>query len=346
VKLPTDDKNALEYALAYAERCWRLFPVRAHDDGVGLAGTPHLKGWPKRATCDTKQIERRWAKWPDAWVGIATGVESGLLVVDLDVKGGKDGIAAGERLAESNGGVGAGPIVITKSGGRRLYFNPGDVEYRDTAGKIGEGIDTRGDGGFVVAPPARGYSWSSEPNGTVPPVPVWLADLLTSSDAPQADEYSSSPVASSTLAGLLQNPPKGEGNRNQWLARVAGHYAKTVEYRDAYDVLVMDAANKCDRDSFDDDEVLKTAKSVWATEARKPSNKPEPTGKGRRPSVATQLVEHAQEVYTLGVSTEGSLCAVRKQGSRLKIRCSQGRAGSMRPITGDSPDLITEIPHP
>ena len=90
-----------------------------------------------------------------------TGKASGFFVVDLDVdkEKGVDGIATWARLIAEHGDVVA-PTVLTPRGGMHLYFKHVDG-LGCTAGTLGPGIDTRGDGGYVLLPPSvvegRGY---------------------------------------------------------------------------------------------------------------------------------------------------------------------------------------------
>lgn len=107
---------------------------------------PHSKLAPhglKDATTDAAVIEAWWDDTPTANVGIATGSRSGLVVVDLDPG------ADADRLD-----LPATRRVKTPRGGFHLYYaHPGE-QVRNSAGKLAEHVDVRGDGGYVVAPPS------------------------------------------------------------------------------------------------------------------------------------------------------------------------------------------------
>ena len=123
-----------EAALKYAQEFgWRILPV----DGK----KPLIKSWPEAATTNPEEIKAWWHEWPEANVGVLTG--EGLFVIDVD---GKEGEASLGLL---------GPLPPTlecrTARGRHLYFL-GDGP--NTTGKLGPGLDTRGKGGFVVAPPS------------------------------------------------------------------------------------------------------------------------------------------------------------------------------------------------
>ncbi|MET8969171.1 bifunctional DNA primase/polymerase [Streptomyces hydrogenans] len=192
----------LAHAIAAAERGWHVFPLRPRDKRP--AGHPE-RDCPRTGRCATghRTPEQRATTDPDllvaAWthapynVGIATG-PSGLLVVDLDTlkaddeEGTPDGVANFEALCERAGH--AVPLthrVRTARGGVHLYFTqPDGARLGNTAGRLAKHVDTRGWGGYVVAP------GSSTPNGTYeildsrPPVPVpdWLHTALTTPREP------------------------------------------------------------------------------------------------------------------------------------------------------------------
>ena len=100
-------------------------------------------------------------RWPDANVGIVTGEISNLIVLDIDPKHGGD--ATLDRLERGFRPLSSTVEAVTGGGGRHLYFaHPGGLT-RNRAG-LAQGIDLRGDGGYVVAPPSippsgRPYEW-------------------------------------------------------------------------------------------------------------------------------------------------------------------------------------------
>lgn len=135
----------LQAALDLAKAGIRVFPVTPDK-------RPLVK-WKAEATTDAAKIRRWWRKWSDAMPAFATGDESGIDVLDLDRKDGKDGFKALDRLGIDPAGL-SWVIVETASGGWHLYFarKPGlrcSVGQGDLAG-----VDVRADRGFVVAPEA------------------------------------------------------------------------------------------------------------------------------------------------------------------------------------------------
>lgn len=118
-------------------------------------------------------------------MGIVTGAASGgLLVLDVDNKNGKDGMASLLKLTR-----GEEPDTLkvrTPSGGVHYYFRT-DQTVRNAAGFL-KGLDIRGDGGYIVAPPSIidgvEYVWLSDPDAEIAAVPDWLHQAI-------ADRHSS-----------------------------------------------------------------------------------------------------------------------------------------------------------
>lgn len=121
---------------------------------VGIAVFPLIPGTKRpanshgflEATIDAAQIDQWWTKAPTANIGLATGLLFD--VVDLDGWVGVDTWADIENPPESLG------VVVTpraEGGGRHVYIAP---TGRRNATKLMPGIDWRGEGGYVVAPPS------------------------------------------------------------------------------------------------------------------------------------------------------------------------------------------------
>ena len=203
----------LEAALGYLRRGWSAIPIEPRGKRPLVAW---LEFQDRLAT--PAELEEWIARWPEANVGIVTGRVSGLVVLDVDpAHGGAQSLA---RLESAHGPLPATLEVLTGGGGRHLYFaHPG--------GRVGNrvglhaGIDLRGDGGCVVAPPSvhpsgRRYAWAAgrAPDGARPAqLPQWLL-----SDA--AAKRGGHPL--SHWRELVRSGV-GEGERNSTLASLAGH---------------------------------------------------------------------------------------------------------------------------
>lgn len=133
-KATTVENELLLQALEYARRGFRVFPLYTPVDGGCSCGNgncnapgkhPRVKGWKREATTDESTIRNWWSKWPSANVGIATGKESGLVVVDLD---GPLGIDNWESLCDQYG-FKPDTLIVTTGRGRHLYFShPGGAQ--------------------------------------------------------------------------------------------------------------------------------------------------------------------------------------------------------------------------
>lgn len=167
----------LDAALSYAASGWLVFPCQPRSK---IPATAH--GF-KDATRDDQQIRAWWTAMPDANVAIATGEDSGLFVLDVDHKTGRtleDALAQfPETLPEHV------PTVRTGGGGLQYFFAfPKGRNLSISGGRLGLGIDTRGNGGYVVAPPSihphgTAYQWiDSDEVTTLPPTPAWIITQL------------------------------------------------------------------------------------------------------------------------------------------------------------------------
>src|SRR5262245_11531725 len=134
----------LSTALALAAKGLAVFPCRARTKKPAC---PH---GCLDATHDAATIESWWRGDPNYNVAIATGAPSGVFVIDVD---GDDGEAALRKLEAEHGMLPPTVEVITARG-RHLYFKMPAHPVPCSVDKIAPGIDVRGDGGYVLAPPS------------------------------------------------------------------------------------------------------------------------------------------------------------------------------------------------
>lgn len=169
---------------------------------------PRTRNGFKDATTDARQVSAWAAQWPDALVGVPTGKASGLFVLDVDVKNGKDGFAT---LQATGWNLPATRTHRTKNGGgaHYLFRAPDGVPLKSSAGNLGDGLDTRGDGGYIVWWPAHGGE--VEHADTVADVPPCLVDAL---QAP-------APRKPSPASDAADGEGITEGGRNDTLFRLA-----------------------------------------------------------------------------------------------------------------------------
>jgi Bifunctional DNA primase/polymerase, N-terminal len=233
-------------ALATAGQGWPVFPLRPGQKRP----RPELSRWESRATVDTDRIRRWWARHPCDNVAIATG-PAALVVIDLDTahpdeprppewsdaRGGIDVFAA--LAAHHNQPAPGGTWTVeTAGGGRHLYFRAptNGGPWRNTAGLVGWHIDTRAQGGYVVA---AGSIVDGRPYTLIhdwPPIelPAWLASLLTPPAAPVTPSTGRDApkwwgYGAVALAGEVQRVLDApHGQRNAALNRAAWNLARHI----------------------------------------------------------------------------------------------------------------------
>jgi putative DNA primase/helicase len=165
-------------ALDLHRRGWVVLP--AHDArGTGGGKVPLSKEWQKaqRMRAEEEVVET-WSGEHPYNISILTGTPSGIFVLDIDPDNG--GVETMKALGNQHGRLPATYIVQTGSGGWHYYFQMPDFELRNSAGRVGPGIDTRGDGGQVIA---AGSVSSRGPyvvlaDADVAPAPDWLLEML------------------------------------------------------------------------------------------------------------------------------------------------------------------------
>jgi hypothetical protein len=177
-------QSILAYALAYADRGWYVFPARPDAKQSYKSAEYSPTGLPWGATADRDEIIADFTKHPDANIGIPTGPRNGIWVLDIDNKESGNGF---ESLTALTTTPGHGPLpptltAISSSGSAHYYFAypAGGATIRNSTSRLGPGIDVRGDGGMVIAPPSarKGsrYVWSVL--RPVADAPTWLFELV------------------------------------------------------------------------------------------------------------------------------------------------------------------------
>jgi Bifunctional DNA primase/polymerase, N-terminal/Primase C terminal 2 (PriCT-2)/AAA domain len=229
-------ESRLDYALRYVALGWHVLPLHwITDKGLCSCGNkgcknpgkhPTLKTGLKEASTDTRLLNYWFGKkWPKANIGIATGAVSGIFALDIDPRhNGDDSLDA---IRSKYGVIPDDVLAITGSGGNHFLFqHPAQVGRSTT--NIWPGIDTRGDGGYIVVAPSNHisgqvYFWDAEAdplNGAIlPPCPDWLLAKLAEKSQP-------TPNTPTTDKLLPPNEVKrlriaigyiSADNRDQWL---------------------------------------------------------------------------------------------------------------------------------
>jgi Bifunctional DNA primase/polymerase, N-terminal/Primase C terminal 2 (PriCT-2) len=179
----------LDAALSYARRGWEVFPVPPGTKaGYSIARRGFDNGKPWGKTTDEAEVRAYWRRLPQANVGLAMGIGSGIFDVETDTCEGhanlaKDGAASLAELEAKHGKLPTTLMFVSPSGSlHRLFKHPGGgFHVEHLISKLGIGIDVIGDGFMSVVPPSRKgkghYEWIN-----VLPVadaPAWLLDMVT-----------------------------------------------------------------------------------------------------------------------------------------------------------------------
>ncbi len=255
----------LEAALRYAARGWCVIPLHSPlpqgcSCGKGSCRSegkhPRTPGGSKDASCDPIIIRSWWHKWPDANVGIVTGEQSSLWVLDVDGEDGCDSLTTLQAL-------GIVPATLRAETGRKgpdgirvgfhLYFNwPKGARIRNSTGLIGKGLDVRGNGGYVVAPPslhASGlrYCWADEKASAV-----------------EATESLLARVAQLPPMAVFGSKPKAvrEGERDNTLYRRAAKSRREGMTKDQIQSALFSFNRRFCEPPLDEVSVVKIAKSA------------------------------------------------------------------------------------
>lgn len=190
----------LRAALYYAKRGWPVLPLHyptpkrcscGKRDCSSVGKHPRSKRGSKDATTDIEQIKKWWRLYPKGNVGILMGKISSKVALDVD--SGNGGDESLKKLERKYGKLPTTVESITGGGGRHIFFSypKNGLLIKNKAG-LGEqypGLDIRGEGGYVVAPPSKHqsgeiYKWKKShriDDIKLAPIPKWLLKLITSS---------------------------------------------------------------------------------------------------------------------------------------------------------------------
>jgi hypothetical protein len=237
--LPEEVRNA-------ASRSLRLFPIKGKEKKP-----PLVEGWPTKATCNLDQLEAWACDFMGCNWGLATGLGSGVFVLDIDGEPGCAALLGHDRLGQKLPDT----LSVSTGNGSHVYFRyPEGQAIRNSARKLAPGLDIRGEGGYVVIPPSihpNGTQYAfDDPNEPIANAPEWLLELIVRKEArltrPPGNEI-----------GIL-----AEGQRNDGLARYGGALRRRGASLQELETALLEANAKRCRPPLPDDEVLRVAASM------------------------------------------------------------------------------------
>ena len=213
----------LDASLWYVQNGLPVFPVHSIRGGFCSCGNPECehpgkhprtsRGF-KDATKDPEQVRRLWEKWPDANIGIPTGRDSDLLVVDIDPR--NNGDDSWEKLIREYGSIPDTAEQVTGGDGRHILFRDAGIPVPK---ELAPGIDIKSTGGYIIAAPSlhlsgNRYQWDGIAGKNAllhrAPAPAWLLERL----AANRKEKRSAPESAAN--------PFRSGERNVKLTSLAG----------------------------------------------------------------------------------------------------------------------------
>ena len=172
------ENQRVQQILRLAARQFQLFPCKPKDK------IPLVK-WRAQATCKVDRIRQWEKKYPECNWAVATGEGSGVFVLDIDgIQGLRSFIDQCERAGDNWTKVAESTLGVKTGRGTHLYFDHPDRRVRNSASDIGEGLDVRADGGYVIAPPSvhpsgDPYTWLGRmEDRSVAQAPGWLLELV------------------------------------------------------------------------------------------------------------------------------------------------------------------------
>jgi hypothetical protein len=204
----------IEAAIELAGKGMAVFPCKPRGK------SPLFQGWQQQATRDLDAVRAMWTATPAANIGIATGAASGIWVLDID---GEDGEQSLVELELEHGDLPATVETITGGGGRHLLFRM-SRPIANSVGFVGRGLDVKGDGGLIVAPPSihpngRAYRWSVDNAKEFAHAPAWL---LAAADTRHVSANDTCAQKPKDFWETLIREGAPDGQRNDLLAKLAG----------------------------------------------------------------------------------------------------------------------------
>ena len=252
-------------ALWYASHGFPVFPLHSAPGGVCSCGSlkcqnpgknPRTAHGFKDARRDQSRVAAWWKRWPDANIGIPTGAPSRLIVLDCDPRNG--GPSDRVELIERCGPIPDTAEAITGGGGRHLYFRHGGGAVPKA---LALGIDLKGDGGYVVAPPSvhasgNAYQWNGIAGAkallSLAEPPPWLLEYIAAGSSGSRTKFKVAPSS--------EKIPKGK--RNDHLTSLGGTMRKRAMSREAIEATLLEENRlRCDP-PLPDAEVRRIAASI------------------------------------------------------------------------------------
>jgi hypothetical protein len=274
-----------EAALIYVEAGFSIIPLHwiaknkcscGKGDCASPAKHPLTQHGLKDASNDPAQVKAWWKQYPKANIGVCTGQASnGLTVIDFDLQKGATNNPLGLGLSVT--------LEVTTGNGFHLWFLS-DQEIRNSAGKLGQGIDIRGWGGYVVAPPSvhsTGQIYSFANQSPIADFPLEILAKLQ----PEPDDLD---LVLSYAPDIADFAP--EGSRNDFLARIGGKLRRQGFNPPEIESTLLATnlhipAQQIETQIEDEPDLTPTNNGTPDPDSQPDLTAPEPNGSGREPLI-------------------------------------------------------------
>ena len=247
IKLKGISPNSSELAKHLLDEGYAIFP--AGKDKKPLNGYK----WGDHPITSHSEAETRWNETSKRFaIGVITGQQSNLLVLDVDNKNGSNGSKSLEKLENDYGSLPETFKVKTPTGGFHYYFKYGECDLTVDAGIV-DGIDYRGEGGYVISAGSHTKDGSYEVvcNSSVADTPAWLIDVLKRDKS----------VATNNKVSEKSSKFLSSGSRNNDLTSLAGSMRRKGMDQDSIETSLL-AVNQTLDDPLLEHEVSAIAKSI------------------------------------------------------------------------------------
>ncbi len=238
----TSKELLLQAAIDLAALGYKVFPVPPGTKRSYVnRGMKFGSGENWGMTSDPELIRKYWTRWPNANIGLPTGAGNGIIVIETDKPAAHKNLKVDGEESLKGVEKRLGPLPDTRMAEspshskHRFYTHPGpSYKVKNSASELGPGIDTRGDGGMVVAPPSIRkdgvYAWLNDLD--IAPLPEAWVTALTEikdsnvipfelpADANWAERYAAGgdepPPTLEQLQAALDNIPNNDVGWEEW----------------------------------------------------------------------------------------------------------------------------------
>mgnify|MGYP006080919357 FL=1 len=243
---------------------WKVFPANPENK------TPLIKEWQHKASNDETIINHLFAPFPNAMVAVPTGPVNGITVIDFDIRDSYNGVSnfiqEGFKIPKTAG-------AKTPSGGFHLYFDSGNESLPNSVSKLAIGVDVRGDGGYVIAPPSQSikgtYKWETDwfdPKRGMAKLPIMIKNLILF----EKKFLNKKPLFDKNHFGAVAqeiDKPISEGSRNNELTRRCGYLFRKYSSDKVLEIM-RHINQRCCNPPIEDRELYRIVCSIGKREGR------------------------------------------------------------------------------